>query len=214
MQYEAEFTLLFRYAPHLIPAVEEKCYGFLLGLNRELRHPLFSEQAPSPTANPASSPVIRPKPLPFGLTESHEILLPLVAKLDRTDPSETHLSPVSLKQTKPKKSLAYLILPLHIGIPPPPTRFMRLIRAAQALRRELRVDLYTHDSQASPTIFLILLSLIFLETVPFIGGDGDDFARIDVSPSSYVPLGDFYSAFEVGVIMPDKPLSLRAYRDR
>ncbi|KAI0496741.1 hypothetical protein KFK09_023065 [Dendrobium nobile] len=40
MQYEAEFTALARYASHLIPTAEEKCYRFLHGLNRELRHPL------------------------------------------------------------------------------------------------------------------------------------------------------------------------------
>ncbi|KAI0502055.1 hypothetical protein KFK09_017000 [Dendrobium nobile] len=40
MQYEAEFTALSRYAAHLIPTPEEKCYRFLHGLNRELRHPL------------------------------------------------------------------------------------------------------------------------------------------------------------------------------
>ncbi|KAI0493618.1 hypothetical protein KFK09_023737 [Dendrobium nobile] len=40
MQYEAEFTALARYAAHLIPTPEEKCYRFLHGLNRELRHPL------------------------------------------------------------------------------------------------------------------------------------------------------------------------------
>ncbi|KAI0499028.1 hypothetical protein KFK09_019928 [Dendrobium nobile] len=40
MQYEAEFTALSRYAAHLILSPEEKCYRFLHGLNRELRHPL------------------------------------------------------------------------------------------------------------------------------------------------------------------------------
>ncbi|KAI0512173.1 hypothetical protein KFK09_012811 [Dendrobium nobile] len=40
MQYEVEFTALARYASHLIPTAEEKCYRFLHGLNRELRHPL------------------------------------------------------------------------------------------------------------------------------------------------------------------------------
>ncbi|KAI0492154.1 hypothetical protein KFK09_019862 [Dendrobium nobile] len=40
MEYEAEFTALARYAAHLIPTAEEKCYRFLHGLNRELRHPL------------------------------------------------------------------------------------------------------------------------------------------------------------------------------
>ncbi|PKU83993.1 hypothetical protein MA16_Dca006468 [Dendrobium catenatum] len=39
MQYEAEFTALAKYA-HLIPTAEEKCYRFLEGLNRELKHPL------------------------------------------------------------------------------------------------------------------------------------------------------------------------------
>ncbi|KAI0502094.1 hypothetical protein KFK09_017040 [Dendrobium nobile] len=38
MQYEIEFTALARYASHLIPTAEEKCYRFLHRLNRELRH--------------------------------------------------------------------------------------------------------------------------------------------------------------------------------
>ena len=40
VQYEAEFLALARYAPQLIPTVEERCYRFLRGLREELRHPL------------------------------------------------------------------------------------------------------------------------------------------------------------------------------
>ncbi|XP_020688467.1 uncharacterized protein LOC110103920 [Dendrobium catenatum] len=40
-QYEAEFTMLSRYAPHLIPDAEEKCNRFLNGLKDVIRHPLI-----------------------------------------------------------------------------------------------------------------------------------------------------------------------------
>lgn len=40
IQDEAEFTTFAKYAPHLIPTTEKKCYSFLQGLNRELIHPL------------------------------------------------------------------------------------------------------------------------------------------------------------------------------
>ncbi|XP_028548135.1 uncharacterized protein LOC114578814 [Dendrobium catenatum] len=39
-QYEAEFTMLSRYAPHLIPNAEEKCNRFLNGLKDMIRQPL------------------------------------------------------------------------------------------------------------------------------------------------------------------------------
>ncbi|KAH0451058.1 hypothetical protein IEQ34_021750 [Dendrobium chrysotoxum] len=42
--YEIKFITLARYAPHLIPTTKEKCYRFLQGLNRDLRHPLLVEQ--------------------------------------------------------------------------------------------------------------------------------------------------------------------------
>ncbi|KAH0452421.1 hypothetical protein IEQ34_019720 [Dendrobium chrysotoxum] len=38
IHYEAKFTTLFRYDPHLIPTTKEKCYRFLQGLNKELRN--------------------------------------------------------------------------------------------------------------------------------------------------------------------------------
>ncbi|KAI0497441.1 hypothetical protein KFK09_020668 [Dendrobium nobile] len=40
-QYEAEFTMLSRYAPHLIPNAEEKCHRFLSGLKDIIRQPLI-----------------------------------------------------------------------------------------------------------------------------------------------------------------------------
>ncbi|KAL0919968.1 hypothetical protein M5K25_009062 [Dendrobium thyrsiflorum] len=40
-QYEAEFTMLSRYASHLIPNAEEKCHRFLGGLRDAIRQPLI-----------------------------------------------------------------------------------------------------------------------------------------------------------------------------
>ncbi|XP_020695904.1 uncharacterized protein LOC110109265 [Dendrobium catenatum] len=39
-EYEAEFTMLSRYASHLIPNAEEKCHRFLSGLRDTIRQPL------------------------------------------------------------------------------------------------------------------------------------------------------------------------------
>ncbi|PKU81479.1 hypothetical protein MA16_Dca023720 [Dendrobium catenatum] len=41
-EYEAEFTMLSRYASHLIPNAEEKCHRFLCGLRDSLRQPLVA----------------------------------------------------------------------------------------------------------------------------------------------------------------------------
>ncbi|XP_028553180.1 uncharacterized protein LOC114580285, partial [Dendrobium catenatum] len=41
MQYEAEFTMLSRYAPQIIPNTEEKCQRFLAGLRDAIRQPLI-----------------------------------------------------------------------------------------------------------------------------------------------------------------------------
>ncbi|PKU65112.1 hypothetical protein MA16_Dca004727 [Dendrobium catenatum] len=39
-QYEADFTMLSRYASHIIPNAEEKCHRFLCGLRDSIRQPL------------------------------------------------------------------------------------------------------------------------------------------------------------------------------
>ncbi|PKU64931.1 hypothetical protein MA16_Dca004546 [Dendrobium catenatum] len=40
IEYEAEFTMLSRYASHLIPNTEEKFHRFLCGLRDSIRQPL------------------------------------------------------------------------------------------------------------------------------------------------------------------------------